>query len=262
MKKELFNRCIEFGERLIKTLDLDPVYVMLVKSSMEEPQLKRWCFAYWYFYHSGVASWLSEAKTKKAYYNRMEKAIGTMPRGTERRHFRGEAAYNAVKDLRSMAPEVYVDIMIRQAETFQSTIKYAKTLPQCGPWIGFKIADMIDRVFKIPVDFSDCSLAIYKDPKKGAALVYTGDQNSPISKDELDKVITSMKKPLSKYYAPPLNDRKCNLPEMETVLCKYKSHHNKRYYVGKDIIEVGEHLSKIKTNTSELLLESLPRRVQ
>ena len=49
-----------FGDALITTQDLDPVYCAIYHARLPEPQLCRLLLAYWCFYHLGVAASISE----------------------------------------------------------------------------------------------------------------------------------------------------------------------------------------------------------
>ena len=49
----------EFGEHLLRTGDLDPVYLALNRSDFDEAQRLRWLVAYCGFYHRGVSCYLS-----------------------------------------------------------------------------------------------------------------------------------------------------------------------------------------------------------
>src|ERR1700750_3037416 len=94
----------EFGHHLFETGDLDPIYVALNRLNWSQPKLDRWLVAYWCFYHAGFACYAAEHKGI-AYWQVLAKAaeneptcpVGVRwPRGTERRHFRGQLALEAV----------------------------------------------------------------------------------------------------------------------------------------------------------------------
>ncbi|GAG15566.1 unnamed protein product, partial [marine sediment metagenome] len=54
----------DFGQGLLHSNDLDPVYVALYglinNHRWDKDQLKRWLVAYWCFYNCGFASYISE----------------------------------------------------------------------------------------------------------------------------------------------------------------------------------------------------------
>ena len=231
-----------FGRTLIETGDLDPIYVMLVGAGLDEKLLKRWLLAYWCFYHAGVASCIAEngrdywADMNAVAYNHDLR----FPRGSERRHFRGALAISSVAFLEQefLQPE---DAFARLHGTFKRVTAEVTRWRGFGPWIAFKAADMIDRVLGETIDFSDCELAFYRDPVKGAhkALDQWGITPGTFSDKEavrhaVDRLIQSF----DDYLAPPFFDRAINVQEVETILCKWKSHLNGHYPLGKDTREI------------------------
>jgi len=92
------------------------------------------------------------------------------------------------------------------------------------------------------VDFSQFELGVYSEPRKGAGLILTGDQEEEITDADLKLVVQELQKKLGHHNAPPWlttrKPRKVNIQEIETVLCKYKSHVNGHYEPGKDTKEV------------------------
>jgi hypothetical protein len=104
----------KFGDALIRSRDLDPVYCALYGAQLSEPELSL-LLAYLAFYHLGFAAWLSEHEGVN-YWQAMLVAAknetpsplgGRWPRSSERRHFRGVKCVNAVNWLRRnyLAPE-------------------------------------------------------------------------------------------------------------------------------------------------------------
>lgn len=246
----------QFGEILILTGDLDPVYVMLARARLDREVLARFCLAYWLFYHVGVAARIAQRPSKK-FFSTCRREYRTCPRGTERRHFRGKKGLEAINQLEEMShgkPEwivwfIYGDHtnakarkVIGQAMPFSTVRDRVLSLPQFGPWMAFKVADMGERVLGYKIDFSDCDLEMYRDPVKGAALVRYGDPNKKIGPKGIRQALARCKKRFGGMPAPPVVDgvwaRMCSLQEFETVLCKYKSHFNGHYKPGKDWKEI------------------------
>lgn len=228
----------DFGHDLIITQDLDPIYTIAAASSMPDDILKRWLLAYWCYYHAGAASYVAEGKSSQ-FYARMWEGSGLdgdekWPRGMERRYFYGQQAANLLNGLEDFGgPEKVVDAMVGHQD-FQSIAVAVEEFTGFGPWMAWKIADMAERVLYYDVDFSDTSLAIYKDPVMGAAFILTGDKNYAISGEELASVVADMESQLSHLNAPPYYDRPVNIQEIETVLCKYKAHCYGFYPLGND----------------------------
>lgn len=183
----------EFGRSLLRTGDLDPVYVALYKAQLDRSTLARLCLAYWCFYSLGLAARLAEIKSPKAYWAAMMRAAVNegqnpdgskpYPRGAERRHYRGAQAVASMASLISLYPkgaEQAVDGMLGIGKgtarpygldmTYGSVSAAVQRHRGFGPWIAFKIADMSERVLGYGTDFTDCHLGIYKDPRQGAAV--------------------------------------------------------------------------------------------
>lgn len=227
---------ITFGKQLLESYDLDPLYVILAGTSWSERMMKRFLLAYWIFYSAGVACKVAESKS--FYRTMFEMDANHAPRGHERRHLRGQAFIDCVNGLKSFGtPEQVVDAMT-VGNDFQTIAKAVQTFRGFGPWMSFKIADMTERVLQKPVDFSNAEIGVYKDPVKGAALIMFGDQNHPITLDELHDVFSSLQHDFRHYKAPPYQDRLINIQELETIACKYKSHVNKHYPLWTDTQEI------------------------
>ena len=226
---------VAFANNLFETEDLDPVYVGLVRLELSPGQLAAWLLSYWCFYHSGVSCKLTESHN---YWDDMIQYAGMQaaPRGTERRHFRGQKAVEAVYYLqrRYRTPLNAMEDLASGDQTFQDISQRVQQWPLFGPWIAFKVADMLERCAKVPVDFSNCELSMYSEPTKGAVLISQQQGWSPLVR----KVCQNLGLIHIGRKAPPTYDRFVNIQEIETILCKFKAHWNGHYPLGKDTIEV------------------------
>lgn len=242
MNQMHFERAVSFGETLIKTGDLDPVYIALARSGANQDELARIIVAYSCNYHLSSASFIAQSKGEK-FWDKLETAADNFglkwPRGSERRHWRGSAATESVAYLRNTfrTPEALVAFWATR-RTCGEVFKAVQTLPYFGPWIAFKIADLLDRVMQYGIDFSEFELGVYSEPRKGAALIKYGDTEAKVTDFELRRVVEALRLRLRKLKAPPNQDRLVNVQEIETVLCKYKSHVGGHYPLGKDTLEV------------------------
>lgn len=253
----------EFGAHLLETGDLDPVYIALHKMDLGYGHMARWLIAYWCLYHCGAASFISEFKGETFWVKLMDAARNDQlaptgerwPRGHERRHFRGKQAMNAVGHLRlryTERPEKMVSFVAHkgtrltenQAIPFKEVAERAQSHVLFGPWIAFKIADMIDRVLEIPVNFDEAAVFMFKDPRKAAFMLFRQRLKIPERykiKDEHEAIHTAVEyltEHFKSYQAPPLNDRPVGLQEVETILCKWKSHRNGHYPLFNDIDDI------------------------
>lgn len=285
-KKRNYERLdiVTFGTHLLSSNDLDPIYVALVAMDLPDDQLSRWLVAYWCFYHAGVASYLSEkegedfwAEFRKACLNEEESPVGARwERGSERRHFRGANAMKTFDDLsgRYPKPEAMVDYIVYGSEgkiertplSYRDITKRSKEHSGFGPWIAFKIADMVDRVIGYDVDFSTNDVFMFKDPKQAALLLWRnhhgyGEHVKPKEAVVVSAVVEHLTELFaSDYKAPPFYDRPVGLQEIETVLCKWKSHMNGHYPLNNDLIEINEGLNQwaLVSRTAQLFRRNLP----
>lgn len=268
-----------FGRSLIESLDLDPVYCMLVKARdtyLGRAQLFRFLVAYWCFYNVGFAAWASEY-AGQAFWTALRTAArntddepapngGRWPRGAERRHFRGEQATRPVAEMEARYgdfPENMVVACIlgmdsttdslacmlneRPKVTCAEVFGHAKSHRGFGPWISFKVADMVDRLGLAEVSFDNSAIFMFDDPAKAAELAwakYVGpvERSKHTVLERRDLVVADLIKTFSDLEAPPLGDRPINIQEVETVLCKWKSHCNGHYPLGNDTHEIHEGL--------------------
>jgi hypothetical protein len=241
----------EFGAQLLATQDLDPVYTMLYGAQLDLEHLKRWLFAYSFSYSAGVVSWLSERQDNEFWdaamifaKNETESPVGSRwPRGRERRYFRGSKCERAIQQMkdRFQTPEAAFTYFVSEPPlTCPGVMKKVQELPLYGPWIGFKVADLIDRVMGIPVEFTMPDVTFFESPRKAAkqwAEVY-----APGAKTGVQEACDYIAQKLGNHLAPPRFDRTINLAEIETVLCKWGSHMNWNYPIGIDTVELREAL--------------------
>ncbi len=278
-----------FGRQLILSGDIDPIYIALVGSKLPEDQVARWLIAYWCFYHAGVACYMSEfegsafwVQMTHAAFNDVEQRAtptnppGRWPRGHERRHFRAAIACSSVCELaqRYLArPEEMVEVIMgvgfahrAPALPFQAVSARAQVHRGFGPWIGFKIADMIDRCLGVPVTFDNGHVYMFKDPEEAALKLWRLKSNLPDGAKPKDKpaVLAQVTAYLVHEFrdlpAPPFADRPVNIQEVETVLCKWKSHMNGHYPINNDITEIREGLYPwtVPCQTARTFLAAMP----
>jgi len=256
----------EFGTQLIRTGDLDPVYIGLYKARMPREQLERALIAYWYFYSLGFAAWASETEGD-AFWKRMETAAINLepsplgerwPRATERRHFRGQKCINAIYWLRKEQPEYWVR-SLKDAKTEKDVMAAVNEWPMCGNWIAFKAADMLERVYGQPITFDQNIGLMYSSPRAALDLLAADPEFIAVDKTP-EGLYRNLLTFFSSHRAPPGNDRFCNAQETETILCKWGSMQTGHYHVGKDLTEVRHALAGWGT-TAQRITDVMPEEV-
>lgn len=261
----------EFGKILLDSGDLDPVYIALNAMEMPEEQLARWLVAYWCLYHPGTACWLSERETDREFWvqlwhaaqNKKEAPVGgRWPRASERRHWRGAQAEASHESLREFGSALDILNMFKEHPNFHDARPTKDLAPVAyevidervrrfkgfGPWIAFKVGDMLDRLDLVSIDFNQAAIFMFKDPRLAAIRLYkqrAGIPDDAKLKDEagaIDTVVDYLLKEFQTFSAPPLHDRSVGLQEVETILCKWKSHMNGHYPLYNDLIDIREGL--------------------
>ncbi len=232
------------------------------------------------FYHAGVASRIAEAKGAQFWKVVQQAQDEKWPRGTERRHFRGDNSQAAIDGLRARfplgAPWAVRSLVLpgglpsaaefRAADwrapgvlQFNDVVSRVTLWTGFGPWIAFKVADMLDAVLDTPVDFAGAVPGgLFDDPVKGAvwlrltvldglpidepALLQTEyDTRTPETRRQIAaEVIPELLGELNRGKLYPMHrpEGPLKIQEVETVLCKWKSHLNGRYPMGKDTREI------------------------
>lgn len=260
----------EFGEQLLLTKDIDPVYVALEHSGWDKVTKARWCLAYWCLYNAGVASYIAEANSVDGFWSRLWQAAenlapspagGRWPRGKERRHWRGKQALASLHDLQkrySREPEMFVatvgaypaglinigtmGMISDDPISFQQIASRVKEHTGFGPWMAFKIADMLEQVFHVPVSFDKAAVFMFKDPQEAALRFWRRTQRLPETAKprELESCLNHVVNHLIEHFCTfeaPNGKRRVGLQEIETILCKWKSHENGHYPVLNDLHE-------------------------
>lgn len=261
-----------FGQRLLETNDLDPVYVMLWEAKLDLDQLQMWLLAYFCFYHSGTASWITDGHHEigespyPGYWSAMEAAAASKdyPRCHERRHFRGNNATKSVKWLGTVGVhKLFAPLLDGKPKTLAEVMKYIQTWVGFGPWIAFKVADVLERLRLASVQFDGGALAMFDSPREGAELAASLYAQEPV-KEPLGWAVASIlsrlglsgvhsaAKPV--YLAPPRLERPINVQEAETILCKWKSHWGGHYRIGEDVASLRKSLEFRPGPTARKLL--------
>lgn len=239
------NYPVAWGRRLIETNDHDPLYAALGQWDVKGSRLRRFMLAYWCCYSVGASWWLSqhsgtrfwEQLTVAAHNVKPSPLGGRWPRAHERRHWRGDKCVNSVLWLADRFKHPEEAVLSLEAARSLGDVNRLMDWPQFGPWIAFKAADMLERVLAVPVAFPEELITLYKDPKEGAemmaAMGFLKEEGGAMSPQECVNLL------LEEYQdiiAPGFkgSGRVCNIQEVETVLCKWKSARKGHYFIGKD----------------------------
>lgn len=258
----------DFGQQLVETLDLDPVYVVLWDAELDRQTLLRYLVAYWCFYHMGTAAWISESET--GYWRRFWAAAKSKeyPRGRERRHFRGANAYKSTEYLEQQGVgrllQPFTSSDGQRGMTAEVAMKIVKQWVGFGPWIAFKVADMLERLDVCPIRFDTQSVFLFDSPKEGAEMAWRryhrkSERPDNVGSWAVESILSHLGGRLSNSKAPPRYDRQLGAQEAETVLCKWKSCCGGHYRLGEDIEAVIKSLIRFSNPLSKKLLEVASR---
>ncbi len=249
--------CYEFGQQLLETNDLDPIYVILHRAAFDRDHLHKWLLSYFCFYHCGTASWIVD---QPDYWDAMETAAGSKewPRSAERRHFRGNNAVNSVAWLRDEGLDNLFDGLYYCKPTAAAVMAQVKTWTGFGPWIAFKVADMLERLGLMPLTFEVDEAMYDGSPTQGAQLLWE-TEGSPDTEGQ-SVTAWAVGRILDELWpakAPPRYERPINVQEAETICCKSHSATKGHYHVGKDIAEVRHGLMRfVECKTARALLQA------
>lgn len=240
----------KFAVQLFATEDADPGYVALAHARLPEDQKKRFMAAWVTYYHPGIAAQASEYHGDtfwKFLLGNYEKA----PRASERRHFRGRAGQVALDAWRRQFkhPEEMVDYM--RGDTYFDVREHSHSVPQIGPYFVWKFADVQERVFRDPCDFTGAAKYSPKVPQDGAKLI------SKIATVEqvYARIVTELNVKLHK--APPWHDRSFTIQEAETVCCVYHQYIGGGYWPMSRTAKMILRLAAYPCSTSSELIHAL-----
>jgi hypothetical protein len=251
---------IEFAKPLVTSRDLDPLYVALWEAQLTRKQLCKWLLAYWCYYHAGVSSWASEQSDFYGALEHIARSGTDYPRGSERRHFRGELAIRSVAALKERgSAEKIIDWLCTESKAY-TVMARVKLMYGFGEWISWKVPDMLERLGMAPIRFEEDDVALmFKSSLEGAQMTYESYCHESTPESPLVWAHRYVLKRLPRMLAPPRFERVLNVQETETIFCKWKSHVGGHYPLGKDSHELRLGLLKYaRSRTSQRLLAGLP----
>lgn len=218
----------------IFTGDSDPVYwaVAAAYRNISPEWATRFSVAMLAYYHMGTALQAAELEGD-AFWSFLSNIYPTAPRGSERRHFRGEAGIRGLRSMREWSndPDYFFKRFV--------TNSYAQVRHVCeselsgfGPYFQLKICDYMDRCLQIPIiNYRGLGQNLPTEPAKALALIGLGTW------DNLCEQVQGWKIP-----AAPDFMRYAGPAEVETSLCGWKTTKFKGNWFGADIADKREAL--------------------
>ena len=212
--------------------DSDPVYWAVVGAAREfgHGWATRFCVGMLAYYHTGTAAQAADYEGGE-FWNHLERIYPTAPRGSERRHFRGVAGWEALQAMRKFSPDP-VNFF-----GFPTTYKGVKSnceryLNQFGPYFQLKICDYMDRCLGIPVlTYDGLARNLRTEPARAVKLMYP-DVSHEYGFNALCERVN-----LLGLKAAPMFDRPVGPAEVETSLCGWKTTKYKGNWMGADILD-------------------------
>lgn len=243
----------DFGSELLDANDLDPVYILLWNADFLEKKLQKWLLAYWCFYHVGTASWIVD---QPDYWQAMHAAAASKdyPRSPERRHFRAKNAIDSVTWLETRGIEKLFKPFQRH-KTLEEVMKWVQHWVGFGPWISFKVADMLERLDLCHISFDATAMFLFDSPKEGAEMMANAFGVNDIA-DRQAWAVNNLVKHFYTEMAPPQFERHINAQEVETILCKWKSYMKGHYKIGEDVESCKHALEFRQGRTARQLLKA------
>lgn len=223
----------DFARVTIQTDDLDPTYVFLYNAKAEKGNdwASRFTIHYLLFYDLGGAVTVADATTQTTFWPYVLANYDRFPRGTERRHNRGDNGYKQTKNLGKKGDPL--DIMGDMwSHTYTGLVtKFHTTFANCGfgPYFIWKVLDFQERIWGKPITLSLQEAVKYcpDDPRLCAAILWPD-----MSFREVLEIVVEE---ISQYDAPN-GGRKCSYQEAETVLCMLKGYFlTKKHTIGDDV---------------------------
>jgi hypothetical protein len=247
-----------FTRMLYEEYDADPGYYAIMFSDLPLDQKKRIIVGWCAYYNLGLAARAS-AYTGKKFYATLWAMYDEQPpvkRGSERRHFRGEAGAQALRQWQELfpQPEGMVDYMftpLRRKLTYFDIRERADQLRMMGPYFFWKWADLHEVVTGSPVDFSFAEKFSPPVPQEGAAMLFPGK-----AVDRAYGAIVEWARGKG-IVTPTGPTRPFDVQEAETVCCVYHQYASGRYEYG---MRTGKAIGRLAENpcgASEAMIEAL-----
>lgn len=241
----------DFSTALITSGDLDPDYIFLWNYFTENraglDERVDW-ISHKIFLYDTASEWRAI---------RRGEPVNNLPHGAERRKNKP----NTERQLNAFLTHFNIHEL---ANDYTTAAKQLKAWPGVGDWAAWKFCDLLERLTSYRMDFRNIDFRVaYSYPLRGLCAVggYP-DSFEPKLKD--DAIFAELLDHAWKQFpweldAPPLYDRKVNIQEFETCLCKFHSYLSGHYEIGKDTKHLIDRLEQEQIHVPEILRDCLKR---
>jgi hypothetical protein len=227
----------DFATDLFEYEDADPGYLLLKRAKLDHATRLRYVMAWCTYYNPAIAAVACKLQGKE-FWRYLKSVYPTAQRASERRHFRGQAGLKALASWSLSRPEVLIEGTY--GRTYMDVRENMKGFPQMGDYFIWKLADVWDTVFDMPVDFTGCERYMPKVPKQGACLIEQQidyavfqDDYPPLDEHRLREVMNEITQHIQKVpYKGKAPGVKLALQEAETVCCVFKQHVKGKHRMG------------------------------
>lgn len=217
----------------IATGDSDPVYwaVTAARHKWGYQWATRFSVAMLAYYHTGTACQAADREGPD-FWKYLESIFKYTPRGSARRHFRGQEGLNALTRMKNLSP-IPENFFHEFPQTYKEVQRVCEgKLSQFGPYFQLKVCDYMDRCLTMPIrDYSGLERNLPTEPARAVASMFPQDP-VPAAFSALCKEAESWG-----ILAAPLFDRHVGPAEVETSLCGWKTTKLKGNWFGADIID-------------------------
>jgi len=183
------------------------------------------------FYHTGAAALAADHEGEDFCCFLLDN-YNSLPRGSARRHFRGEQGGKALLAMQKLSP-MSEQYFMKFAPTYagvKSTCE--KSLIQFGPYFQLKVCDYMDRCLNLPIrSYTGLERNLPADPAKAVGMMFP-DSSVPQAFMNLCREAATWG-----ILAAPWFERPIGPAEVETSLCGWKTTVLRGNWFGADIID-------------------------
>jgi Alpha-glutamyl/putrescinyl thymine pyrophosphorylase clade 2 len=254
---------LQFAHRLFELEDADPGYMALARVPWPTNKKLRFMAAWCTFYNPGIAAKAAEY-TGKDFWDYLFRVYDKAPRASERRHFRGQAGLKAIRSWENNfhSPERLITSM--RGRTYNEVRRAVRDVAQYGDYFTWKVADVQERVFRIPCDFTGAEEHSPKVPQEGALMIAAEDPlelKKATRTGTIKRVYSEVINHLNRlgHDAPPWYDRPINMQEAETVCCVYHQYKAGDYTYMSRTAKMTKRIYESRSNSGDELMHALHR---